>query len=236
MESRLFQDTETRSSSSDRSEDIDNLSSLICQEKLEISNFNLQETTAIYLPKEKTDILEHPIIDYEKSIINPEYEAYLSLFSDEVFDQQTAADPINILQERSVYRPQLIPASVYFKELEAKEVKYQADPLAFENRQTYINPNMRAELVDWMMDISSDFIFKRETLYMAISHVDRFTSRYDNICKTSFQLVGLAALFVASKAEEITAPKVTKFLEATSNAYDETELYEMEKCMLKRLD
>lgn len=41
----------------------------------------------------------------------------------------------------------------------------------------------------------------RETLYMCVDYVDRFLSRTTGIKKSQLQLIGITALFIASKME-----------------------------------
>lgn len=36
---------------------------------------------------------------------------------------------------------------------------------------------MRAILIDWMMEVSSEFHLKRETFYLSTYYVDRYLSR-----------------------------------------------------------
>lgn len=67
---------------------------------------------------------------------------------------------------------------------------------------------MRAILVDWMTQVCSDHLFKRETLHYAINYLDRFLSYEKNLKKEIFQLVGLTAVFLAAKMEEIYTPKI----------------------------
>lgn len=47
------------------------------------------------------------------------------------------------------------------------------------------------------------------------------------------QLVGVAALFVASKYEELYPPEVHDFVYITDNTYTKDEILKMEKFMLK---
>ena len=51
---------------------------------------------------------------------------------------------------------------------------------------------------------------QRETLYLAIDFIDRYLAKTSNVQKSSLQLVGVTALFIAAKAE------VTKDLELSA--------------------
>lgn len=78
---------------------------------------------------------------------------------------------------------------------------------------------MRAILVDWMTQVSSDHLFKRETLYYAVNFLDRFLSLKKNIAKEKFQLVGVTSVYLAAKMDEIYTPKIEYMQAAAKNAY-----------------
>jgi hypothetical protein len=82
-----------------------------------------------------------------------------------------------------------------------REGVYGADPFVFERRQPNLTWMMRAILLDWMMEVSQEFTLKRETFHLSINYVDRFLSAIPNLNKMELQLVGVAALYVASKVE-----------------------------------
>ena len=37
---------------------------------------------------------------------------------------------------------------------------------------------MRAILLDWMMEVSSEFLMKRETYHLAVMYVDKYLSKH----------------------------------------------------------
>ena len=57
-----------------------------------------------------------------------------------------------------------------------------------------------------------------ETLYITINLIDRFLS-LTKVEKQDVQLVGVAALMIATKYEEIYPPTVKDFIFVTKNAY-----------------
>ena len=85
--------------------------------------------------------------------------------------------------------------------------------------QKQITPTMRAILMDWIMEVSSEFTLKRETFHLAVSLTDRFLDVYRNIGKSEFQLVGLTSLMLAAKIEEIYPPKIEDFAKSADNGY-----------------
>jgi Cyclin len=54
--------------------------------------------------------------------------------------------------------------------------------------------------------------------------------------KKQLQLVGLTAIFIASKYEEIYPPNIRDFIIATDSAYSKQHLIKMEVDMLKVID
>ncbi|MDR3739595.1 MAG: hypothetical protein P4L40_11315 [Terracidiphilus sp.] len=73
--------------------------------------------------------------------------------------------------------------------------------------QTDINEKFRAILVDWLVEVHLKFKLSPETLYLAVSIMDRFLEK-KIISRTTLQLVGITSILLASKYEEIYAPAV----------------------------
>lgn len=64
-------------------------------------------------------------------------------------------------------------------------------------KQPDISYGMRAILVDWLVEVVEEYRMKTETLYLAVSYIDRFLS-YMSVVRAKLQLVGTAAMFIAS--------------------------------------
>lgn len=95
---------------------------------------------------------------------------------------------------------------------------------------------MRAILVDWMTQVCSDHLFKRETLYYAVNFLDRYLSIKKHIAKEEFQLIGVTSVYLAAKMDEIYTPKLEYMQAATKNAYSADDILKMEIKMYKKLD
>ena len=102
-------------------------------------------------------------------------------------------------------------------------------------RQTEINEKMRSILVDWLIDVHFKFGFTDETLFMTVSIIDRYLS-VAQITRTNFQLLGITALMIACKHEEIDLPKIDDFIYITDNAYKKDEVIKMEFDVLSKLN
>ncbi|KAK2098136.1 G2/mitotic-specific cyclin-B2 [Saguinus oedipus] len=93
---------------------------------------------------------------------------------------------------------------------------------------------MRAILVDWLVQVHSKFRLLQETLYMCIAIMDRFL-QVQPVSRKRLQLVGITALLLASKYEEIFSPNIEDFVYITDNACTSSQIREMETLILKEL-
>ena len=108
--------------------------------------------------------------------------------------------------------------------------------------------------MDWLIEVHSQFKLLQETLYMTIYIIDKFlqvkpvlvdlwdflncnVSQVEGfaIRRNKLQLVGVSAMFIASKVEEMYAPEINDFVYITDNAYTAAEIRQMELRMLNTL-
>ncbi|CAK9011585.1 unnamed protein product [Durusdinium trenchii] len=101
--------------------------------------------------------------------------------------------------------------------------------------QREINAKMRAILVDWLVEVHMKYRLRRETLFMAVSLIDRYLS-LRQVARKRLQLCGVAAMFIAAKFEEIYPPEVKDFVYITDNAYTKDDILNMEVAMLRTLN
>ena len=116
-----------------------------------------------------------------------------------------------------------------------REKIYAPDPWYLKTKQPNVSWQMRAILADWMLEVSTEFTLKRETYHYALSYVDRFLSIFSNVQKQELQLVGVAALFIAAKCEEIYSFRVDDFAKACDNAYTVEQIIQTESMILRKL-
>ena len=64
-------------------------------------------------------------------------------------------------------------------------------------KQLDITYSMRSILVDWLVEVAEEYRLQTETLYLAVSYIDRFLS-YMSVVRAKLQLVGTAAMFIAA--------------------------------------
>lgn len=118
----------------------------------------------------------------------------------------------------------------YFRE---SEKKHRPKP-TYMKRQPDINASMRTILVDWLVEVAEEYKLDTETLYLAVSYIDRFLSQM-SVVRGKLQLVGTAAMYIASKYEEIYPPDVGEFVFITDDTYTKAQVLRMEQIILKIL-
>lgn len=64
-------------------------------------------------------------------------------------------------------------------------------------KQPDVSASMRCILVDWLVEVAEEYKLHTETLYLAVNYIDRFLS-YMSVVRAKLQLVGTAAMFLAS--------------------------------------
>ena len=101
--------------------------------------------------------------------------------------------------------------------------------------QNEINEQMRAILIDWIIEVHFQFNLREETLYMAILIIDTYLS-WNFISRIKLQLLGITCLLISCKSHEIYFPQQDKFIEVTDGAYTKEEMIKMENEILKKLN
>ncbi|XP_074134452.1 G2/mitotic-specific cyclin-B3 isoform X2 [Sminthopsis crassicaudata] len=90
-----------------------------------------------------------------------------------------------------------------------------------------ISKEMRAILVDWMVEVQENFELTHETLYLAVKLVDHYLMQV--VClRDKLQLIGSTAILIASKFEERCPPCIDDFLYICDDAYQRDEILCME--------
>ncbi|ODN92804.1 cyclin [Cryptococcus wingfieldii CBS 7118] len=125
-------------------------------------------------------------------------------------------------------------ADEIFGHMEMLEESVMPNP-RYMDFQTEIEWTMRTTLIDWLLQVHLRYHMLPETLWIAVNIVDRFLSvRVVSLVK--LQLVGVTAMFIAAKYEEILAPSVDEFVYMTENGYTKDEILKGERIILQTLD
>ncbi|XP_028789702.1 G2/mitotic-specific cyclin S13-7 [Neltuma alba] len=116
-----------------------------------------------------------------------------------------------------------------------KLVEHENRPHDYMDSQPELNERMRAILVDWLIDVHRKFELSLETLYLTTNIIDRFLAT-KTVPRRELQLVGISAMLMASKYEEIWPPEVNDFVCLSDRAYTHEQILVMEKTILNKLE
>ena len=153
---------------------------------------------------------------------------------------------LNISQEMVIYFDTIhitnvqIPKdylnTIYYNLLVEEGQEITSKPVhTYMKKQKEINDQMRSILVDWIIDVHHKFGFTDETLFMTVLIIDRYCTS-EQISRIKYQCLGITALMIACKHEEINVPKVEDFIYITDNAYTKEEVFKMENDVLSKLN
>ncbi|KAF9069228.1 cyclin-like protein [Rhodocollybia butyracea] len=101
--------------------------------------------------------------------------------------------------------------------------------------QSELTWDMRVTLIDWILQVHLRYHMLPETLWIAINIIDRFLSQR-TVSVVKLQLVGITAIFIAAKYEEILAPSVDEFVFMTEEGFTKDEILKGERIILQALD
>jgi len=168
-------------------------------------------------PKTRVQSVEKDLLDEEVSLEDLIKDAK-DLDSEDIDDPLMVAEYVHEIFD-------------YMKEL---EITTMPNPDYMDN-QTELEWKMRGILVDWLLEVHTRFRLLPETLFLAVNIIDRFLS-----CKVvqldRLQLVGVTAMFIASKYEEVLSPHVQNFVHVADDGFPESEILTAERFVLSSLD
>ncbi|XP_022748824.1 cyclin-B2-4-like isoform X2 [Durio zibethinus] len=101
-------------------------------------------------------------------------------------------------------------------------------------QQYDINERMRGILIDWLIEVHYKLELMDETLYLTVNLIDRFLA-VQQVVRKKLQLVGVTAMLLASKYEEVSVPVVEDLILISDKAYSRKEVLDMEKLMINTL-
>lgn len=103
------------------------------------------------------------------------------------------------------------------------------------DHQENLEWHLRGVLVDWLIEVHTRFHLLPETIFLAVNIIDRFLSaRIVELDK--LQLVGITAMFIASKYEEVLSPHVQNFKHVADDGFSEEEILKAERFVLAALN
>lgn len=114
------------------------------------------------------------------------------------------------------------------------ENKYLIQEDYLQNRR--ILPKYRTILVDYMVDMQMQYGLFPETLFLGVFMLDKYLElEASTVTKSNLQCVGVAAMFLAAKYEEIFVPEVVEFASMTENSVTVKDILAMEVLIVQTL-
>ncbi len=114
------------------------------------------------------------------------------------------------------------------------EVSYMPNE-NYMDQQEDLSWEMREILCEWLLEVHYKYKLVDEVIFLCLSIVDRYLSQV-NIKRENLQLLGVAALLIASKYEEIYPPSLKKFLYLCQESYTRSEVLALEGDILTKLE
>ena len=91
----------------------------------------------------------------------------------------------------------------------------------------------RAFVIDWIMEISEEYGFKRDTFHSAVNIFDRFViSKEGKENIDNFALIACSCMLISSKIEEIQVPRAEEYVNSSNNLFTLENLIDKEKDIL----
>merc|ERR1712227_711351 len=100
--------------------------------------------------------------------------------------------------------------------------------------QLEITPRDRESLLGWLVTVTRTLDFTLETWCLAVNYLDRFL-RSQLIAKDCLQLVGLTALWLGAKQEELFPPTLDQLVALCGDAYSAINFRHMKLLLLAKL-
>ncbi|KAK2764858.1 G2/mitotic-specific cyclin [Emmonsiellopsis sp. PD_33] len=178
-------------------------------------------------PRKKVDIekkaeieepaREDPVLE-EAEDEKEDMEEVVDLDTEDLFDPLMAAEYV-------------IEIFDYLKEIETKTMPNPN----YIDHQEELEWKMRGILVDWLIEVHTRFRLLPETLFLAVNIIDRFLSA-EVVALDRLQLVGVTAMFIASKYEEVLSPHVANFSHVADETFSDKEILDAERHVLATLN
>ncbi|KAH9693823.1 Cyclin-B2-4 [Citrus sinensis] len=149
--------------------------------------------------------------------------------------EDVAEDPVMDIDYEEKKNPQAVVEYIddiynFYKKAESSGYV----PPNYMAQQFDINERMRGILIDWLIEVHYKFELMEETLYLTVNLIDRFLT-VQPVVRKKLQLVGVTAMLLACKYEEVSVPVVEDLILISDKAYSRKEVLDMEKLMVNTL-
>lgn len=179
---------------------------------------------------EKRSRTAQPVADDDAKAAGPEADEAAPEGEDKAkpqpadLDSEDLDDPLMVAE----YATEIFD---YLRDLEVRSIPNPQ----YMSHQDDLEWKTRGILVDWLIEVHTRFHLLPETLFLAVNIIDRFLSE-KVVQLDRLQLVGITAMFIASKYEEVLSPHVENFKRITDNGFSEAEILSAERFVLSILN
>ncbi|PXF47119.1 hypothetical protein BWQ96_03061 [Gracilariopsis chorda] len=104
-----------------------------------------------------------------------------------------------------------------------------------QQQQAHIDANVREIVVDWMMEVATEYAANAHTLSLSINYLDRMLSK-THVTRASVQLVAVVCLMLACKMHECEAPTVAESVAMCDRSATHSMVLDMEYTILQTLN
>ena len=139
-------------------------------------------------------------------------------------DAEDAEDPLMVAEY-------VVEIFEYLRELEASTMPNPH----YMDHQENLRWDLRGVLIDWLIEVHTRFRLVPETIFLAVNIIDRFLST-KMVELDRLQLVGITAMFIASKYEEVLSPHINNFKHVADDGFSEEEILKAERYVLAALN
>jgi hypothetical protein len=101
----------------------------------------------------------------------------------------------------------------------------------FQEKNQHLQPGMRRRLVEWLMEVSNSFGLSDMAFHQATGFVDQFLAK-NSVPIQELQLLGVSALFIASKLHDVAFLPMDSALDVCDGLYAKEDIFAMERRML----
>nr|GEV51481.1 cyclin A/B/D/E [Tanacetum cinerariifolium] len=158
-------------------------------------------------------------------------QPYISIDEENTITSEVEGSKVQSIIDIDTMHTGLQMCSIYaadvYGNLRTAELKLRHSVDYMQTVQQEITQEMRGILIDWLVEVSEEYGLAMETFYLTVALLDLYLCK-KSIGKRRLQLLGITCMLLASKYEEICAPRVEEFCFITDSTYTRGEVLEME--------
>lgn len=191
-------------------------------------------------PKRKEEKQAKSIFDNSTSTATNPFASEESYFSDNDVESMSIDDIQEIVHEDidryDTHDPQFVSDYItdIMEFLKEKEIAVQISS-DYCSKQKDIKPRHRNQLIRWIAEVYFQLKLLAETYFLAVNIVDQVLDAC-LVSRKKLHLIGVTAIFIASKYEETWAPPLNDLRICCDNQFTEKDILTMEREILNRIN